>query len=134
MRYRAFAAMQTGNTILLGRVLADDGLPDDTHGPSYYAMIAVCFFCGVVLHRLFEFTSRFENRGASAAAIPLASFMMAGEAVPWAQFRGPGPPKYPKSWTLSQNHGYMTHYFWVLWRSRHNFREFPKIRGPSIEV
>ena len=80
VRYRAFAAMQTGNTIWLGRVIGDD-LPDDWNAPFYYAAIPMCFVAGAVLHQLLEKT-HFPNRGASIAAVPLASLMMVGEAVP----------------------------------------------------
>ncbi|CAE7037163.1 unnamed protein product [Symbiodinium natans] len=79
VRYRAFAAMQTGNTIWLGRVIGDD-LPDDWNAPFYYAAIPMCFVAGAVLHQLLEKT-HFPNRGASIAAVPLASLMMVGEAV-----------------------------------------------------
>ena len=70
VRYRAFAAMQTGNTIWLGRVIGDT-LPDDTHGP-----ILACLLVGYLHVNLLGFYGP-HNIGAKSLR-----FLRASEVSP----------------------------------------------------
>eukprot|EP01050_Picozoa_sp_SAG11_P046768 SAG11_NODE_24112_length_378_cov_0.551971_1_plen_65_part_10 len=56
VRYNAFAAMQTGNTVMIGKSIAADN-SRSVADAGYYLVVVLCAMFGVVCLELFKWFS-----------------------------------------------------------------------------